>query len=94
MAATMTFSVRFVWNGNKPNIFKRKMLESEYAQVNNWLQKRTGGQKVAVSELEKFVDAYQIVYPNLQMRYEINMTGELVGNYGDSVLTYELGPSI
>lgn len=95
--ATMTFEVKFIWHGSKPNIFKRKMYEAEYARVNNWLKQHTNGQAVTVPELTKLVDAYQLVYPNLVLNYSMSNLGELIGttpNDATTFVTFELGNSI
>ena len=95
--ATMTFEVRFIWHGIKPNIFKRKFYESEFAQVNNWLKKRTNGQAVTVQELNRLVEAYGIVHNELKMDYSVNATGELIGtmpNDSQTFVTYELGNTL
>ena len=97
MAATMTFEVKFIWHGDKkPNIFKRKYYEAEFARVNNWLKKRTDGSLIQVNQLAELVAAYQLVFNDLKMHYTINTLGELIGTVpeNNAYVTFELGDSI
>ena len=94
--ATMTFVVEYNWSGKKPNIFRRKMYEAEYAKVNNWLKLRTKGEAIEVSKLEELIQAYCLVNNGLKMSYSINTLGELIGVVPDTgaVLSYQLGQTV
>jgi hypothetical protein len=96
MAATMTFKVEFIWSGKKPNILRRKLYESEYATVNNWLKKRTNSEEVTIPRLEELINAYCVVYPDLKMVYKISATGELIGETpeGEATVVYQLGKTL
>jgi hypothetical protein len=95
--ATMTFQVTFVWHGDKkPNVFKRKYYEAEFARVNNWLKKRTNGSLIQVKQLNELVNAYQLVNNDLKLNYSVNAVGELIGTVPETnaFVTFELGDSI
>ena len=94
--ATMTFVVEYNWCGKKPNIFKRKMFEAEFARVNNWLKRRTASEPTEVSKLKELIQAYTVVNNDLKMTYDISVLGELIAIVPETgaVLTYQLGQTV
>ena len=94
--ATMTFVVEYNWCGKKPNIFKRKLYEAEFAKVNNWLKQRTKSEPTEVSRLKELVQAYMLVNDSLNMTYDVNVMGELIATVPETgaVLTYQLGQTV
>ena len=94
--ATMTFQVKFVWSGKTPNLFNRKKYEREFTRVHNWLKGRTANQQYSVEQLQELINAYELVYNYLMMKYSINELGELVASLPDkeTYLTFELGQTI
>ena len=94
--ATMTFVVEYNWCGKKPNIFKRKLYEAEFAKVNNWLKLRTKSEPTEVSRLKELIQAYMIVNNDLKMTYDVNVMGELIATVPETgaVLTYQLGQTV
>ncbi len=94
--ATMTFVVEYNWCGKKPNFFKRKLYEAEFAKVNNWLKQRTKSEPTEVSRLKELVQAYMVVDNKLYMTYDVNVMGELIATVPETgaVLTYQLGQTV
>ena len=94
--ATMTFVVEYNWCGKKPNIFKRKLYEAEFAKVNNWLKQRTKSEPTEVARLKELIQAYMLVDDKLYMTYDVNVMGELIATVPETgaTLTYQLGRTV